>query len=205
MRRAHHTLRPPRQPLLLVAACTLVVTACSRPVDGVPADTDSAVLEATVQHLLEHAQSFSVYTSHEAPAIIVQPWSLDDTLITASGLKAGLLDEQWADISTLVAPLRSRNAASIRIDGLLSASSLVRVEEVHVPRGFPDPWQKFGETYPDVRCFVSLSLPGYSELRTAAVVRFVVAPTAHGATGTCYLEEGREGWAVVWMDVAYRM
>lgn len=57
---------------------------------------------------------------------------------------------------------------------------------------------------PDVKAWVLIPyLPGYSEDRNTAVVKFTFGPTTHGAFGVCLLAKRDGRWVVKWKDLAY--
>lgn len=57
--------------------------------------------------------------------------------------------------------------------------------------------------YPKARFSLTIYLPGYNAAKDRAVLRFYLAPSFHGASGTIFLVKDANGWRVGWRDFAY--
>jgi hypothetical protein len=67
----------------------------------------------------------------------------------------------------------------------------------------PERWTRVEQTYPDALAAVYLWLPGYSEDKSQAVVRFHFDPTSHGATATYLVVKEGDSWKVKERKLAY--
>jgi hypothetical protein len=166
---------------------------------------DSAVLDVTLRALCSRLLLENVENRSGAQNFILDPMSLDGRISTAAGVRRELDAERWNDVACLVESLEARNKSSRKIDELVNPDGVITIKELQIPMGFPDPWGAFYRDYPDVLYCLKLSMPGYSADQGSAIVRFIIWPTAHGASGTCFLEKGSSSWAVSWTEIIYWM
>lgn len=162
------------------------------PIEKSVTPRDVAVLYATFKHFAEHEHWLSGHPP-EATMLVVHT--------ETNGKYPFVLARPRENYLNLV----SRNAEKTSLRGLPFGKGVI-VEDPNNFRplhfGFQDQVQK---KYPHIKrsCYVYLWLPGYSNDRKTAVVRFRFGPNAHGAAATYLLRNDNGLWIVASYDLAY--
>jgi hypothetical protein len=165
---------------------------------------DCAVLSAALVDLSALTDFNGRSCPPGAPGVVLHNQTLGE-----SGYIEGQLDVELEHKSLSVPEdamwdLRQRNKASASMsrcafdDSRVASSDLKRILEHDSEFG-----HVFFSEYPTAKGYAFAWLPGYSKDGCTAIVRFLVGPTAHGATATYLLRKEGDGWAVKWRFMSY--
>ncbi len=147
---------------------------------GPTAETDRAVLMATLEHVAKQPES-ARYRDKSARKLYLH----HNTLLVEHEMYV-LWHRAWPRNEQLDRSLMTRNASEEPLDW----SSTERVELVDT-----DELRKYGVPDPvDARCLVKLSRPGYSRDGRMALVAMSLQPSGHGVTVTYLLTFDGEKW-----------
>jgi hypothetical protein len=163
------------------------------PIEKTVTPRDVAVLSATFKHFAEHEHWLSEH-SPDATLVVVDTETKGKYPFTLIRPRENYLN------------LVGRNAEMVSLRGL-SFGKQVLVEKVgdNLGRGGFDFVNQMQKRFPHIQrsCYVRLWLPGYSNDRKTAVIRFSYGPSAHGAAATYVLKNRNGEWIVTKFNLFY--
>lgn len=161
---------------------------------------DVLVLETVLDDLFLWKDSAMVSNSTGKDIVVLAAETVEKSgMLSAGQLCADLEAHGYSVPDDAGVNLGQRNTKAVPLLGFKSRNSNVLVRDLEGIKSDFD----FTVSYPRARCYVHAWLPGYSQDRRTAVLRFWIGPSPHGATGTYLLIKETDTWTVKWQHKRY--
>jgi hypothetical protein len=167
---------------------------------------DSAVISAALEDFIRAEDVWPAGKKEGKSVLLVDAISEGAGGFLSEGqIEADLMHADWRLSDELLESLRTRNSTKVTLRSL-ALGTAARIVDLRTPFDSvirPERWTRVEQTYPDALAAVYLWLPGYSEDKSQAVVRFHFDPTSHGATATYLVVKEGDSWKVKERKLAY--